>query len=84
METIYNALYCSLEKRIILEDKDRRGYTEWHLNNHVAEGMSLKDKLINCLHDFELVATGNYFYSSSCGMMFRCKKCKEAFYYNNK
>jgi len=28
METIYNALYCSLEKRIILEDKDRRGYTE--------------------------------------------------------
>ena len=26
METIYNALYCSPEKRIILEDKDRRGY----------------------------------------------------------
>jgi len=28
METIYNALYCSPEKRIILEDKDRRGYSE--------------------------------------------------------
>ena len=26
MEIIYNALYCNPEKRIILEDKDRRGY----------------------------------------------------------